>query len=111
MYLSVNNVTALNDYKLELTFENGEIKIFDVKPYLDTGVFTTLRDKTFFKRVKVSFDTIEWPDGIDLDPEVLYEKSVNQYNGVGDFTTDRHNGPDAPFTERMRHIEIAQGTA
>jgi hypothetical protein len=76
MYLSVNNVKALNDYKLELTFENREIKIFDVKPYLDTGVFTALRDENFFKRVKVSFDTIELPDGIDLDPEVLYEKGV-----------------------------------
>ncbi|GHU31922.1 molybdopterin-guanine dinucleotide biosynthesis protein MobA [Spirochaetia bacterium] len=75
MYLSVNKVQPLYDYKLELTFENNEIKIFDVKPYLDTGVFKTLKDENFFKRVKVSYDTIEWPNGIDLDPEVLYEKS------------------------------------
>ena len=66
MYLSVNKVKALNDYKLELVFENKEIRIFDVKPYLDTGLF---------KMVKISYDTIEWPNGIDLDPEVLYEKS------------------------------------
>ena len=75
MYLSVKKVKPLNDYKLELTFENNEIKIFDVKPYLDTGLFTTLKDDNFFKMVKVSYDTIEWPNGIDLDPEVLYEKS------------------------------------
>jgi hypothetical protein len=75
MYLSVNKVKPLNDYKLELTFENKEIKIFDVKPYLDTGMFKTLKDKNVFKMVKVSFDTIEWPNGVDLDPEVLYEKS------------------------------------
>ena len=75
MYLSVNKVKPLNDYKLELTFENKEIKIFDVKPYLDTGLFKTLADVNFFKMVKVSYDTIEWPNGIDLDPEVLYEKS------------------------------------
>jgi len=75
MYLSVNKVKPLSDYKLELTFENKEVKIFDVKPYLDTGLFKKLRDENFFKMVKVSYDTIEWPDGIDLDPEVLYEKS------------------------------------
>ena len=75
MYLSVKKVKALNDYKLELTFENKEVKIFDVKPYLDTGLFKKLKDKDIFKMVKVSFDTIEWPNGIDLDPEVLYEKS------------------------------------
>ncbi len=76
MYLSMNKVKPLSDYKLELSFENREIKIFDVKPYLDIGVFTTLRDENVFKRVKVSFDTVEWPDGIDLDPEVLYENGV-----------------------------------
>ncbi|GHV95880.1 molybdopterin-guanine dinucleotide biosynthesis protein MobA [Spirochaetia bacterium] len=75
MYLSVNKVQPLHDYKLELTFENNETKIFDVKPYLDTGLFKTLKDENFFKRVKISYDTIEWPNGIDLDPEVLYEKS------------------------------------
>jgi hypothetical protein len=75
MYLSVNKVKALSDYKLELTFENNEIKIFDVKPYLDTGLFSKLKDKNIFNTVKVSYDTIEWVNGIDLDPEVLYEKS------------------------------------
>ena len=75
MYLSVNKVKALDDYKLELVFENKETRIFDVKPYLDTGLFKKLRDKNLFKMVKVSYDSIEWPDGIDLDPEVLYKKS------------------------------------
>ena len=75
MYLSVKKVKPLNDYKLELTFENNEIRIFDVKPYLDTGLFRTLKDRHFFKMVKISYDTIEWPNGVDLDPEVLYEKS------------------------------------
>jgi hypothetical protein len=75
MYLSVNNVKVLDDYELELTFENNETKIFDVKPYLDTGLFTKLKDANYFKMVKISYDTIEWPNGIDMDPEVLYEKS------------------------------------
>ena len=74
MYLSVIKVKPLIDYKLELTFENKEVKIFDVKPYLDTGLFQKLRDENIFRMVKVSYDTIEWPNGIDLDPEVLYEK-------------------------------------
>jgi hypothetical protein len=75
MYLSIHRVKPLNDYTLELTFENNEIKIFDMKPYLDTGLFIKLRDENIFNKVKISFDTIEWPYGIDLDPEILYEKS------------------------------------
>jgi hypothetical protein len=75
MYLSVKKVKPLNDYNLELTFENSEVKIFDLKPYLDMGLFKTLKDKKLFKMVKISYDTIEWPNKVDLDPEVLYEKS------------------------------------
>ncbi|GBR73365.1 hypothetical protein NO1_0758 [Candidatus Termititenax aidoneus] len=73
MYLSVISVKPLDDYKVELVFENNEKKIFNVAPYLDTGVFTKLKNKKFFAQVKVSYDTVEWPDGIDLDPEVLYQ--------------------------------------
>ena len=75
MYLSVSEVRALENHRLELTFENNETKIFDLKPYLETGAFRALKNERHFKRVRVSFDTVEWPGGIDLDPEVLYEKS------------------------------------
>jgi hypothetical protein len=108
MYLSVNNVKALNDYMLELTFENSEVKIFDVKPYLDTGVFTALWDESFFKRVKVSFDTIEWPNGIDLDPEVLYENGVNRYGGDGDYTAEKKNRPATTSAEPEKLIALAE---
>ena len=61
---------------LELTFENNEIKIFDIKPYLTKGLYKTLGDEKIFKQVKISYDSIEWPNGIDIDPEILYEKSI-----------------------------------
>ncbi|MDR0685467.1 MAG: DUF2442 domain-containing protein [Spirochaetaceae bacterium] len=75
MYLSVIKVKPLKDYEVELTFENNEVKIFDVRSYLETGIFRKLKDKKLFNQVKISFDSIEWPGGIDLDPEILYKKS------------------------------------
>jgi len=75
MYLSIIDVKALEDYKLLLKFENNEEKIFDMKPYLDIGKFKELKDKKLFETVRVSFDTIGWDNGLDFDPEVLYEKS------------------------------------
>ncbi len=75
MYLSIIDVKPLKDYKLLLKFENEEEKIFDMKPYLDIGKFQELKDEDLFKKVKISFDTIEWANGLDFDPEVLYEKS------------------------------------
>ncbi|MEI7595056.1 MAG: DUF2442 domain-containing protein [Bacteroidota bacterium] len=59
-----------------MTFENGEKRMFDMNPYLDKGIFKELRDLAIFNTVKVSFDTIEWCNEADLDPEVLYKYSV-----------------------------------
>jgi hypothetical protein len=75
MYLAVTNVQPLDDYILLLTFENSEKKLFDIKPYLEFGKFKELKDKKLFNSVKVSFDSIEWDNQLDLDPEVLYEDS------------------------------------
>ena len=75
MYLSVTDVKALDGYQLLLKFENGEEKIFDVSPYLEIGKFQELKDEKLFKTVRVSFDSVEWNNGLDLDPELLYQKS------------------------------------
>lgn len=76
MYLSVKNVVPQDNYMLLLTFENNEQRRFDVKPYMDTGLFSELRDVDLFNSVRVGFDTIEWGNEADLDPEFLYRNSV-----------------------------------
>ncbi|MBQ6632447.1 MAG: DUF2442 domain-containing protein [Romboutsia sp.] len=76
MYLAIKDVKPIKNYKLILTFTDDSVKLFDMKPFLEKGIFKELRDETLFKTVKVSFDTIEWFNGIDIDPETLYEDSV-----------------------------------
>ncbi len=76
MYIGVSAVEPLDNYTLHLTFENGEEKLFSMKPYLDKGVFKVLRDETLFKQATVTFDTVCWNDMIDIDPETLYEDAV-----------------------------------
>jgi hypothetical protein len=75
MYLAVKDVKPQDNYLLLLTFENGEKRQFDVKPYLHLGIFQELKDERLFKTVRKSFDTIEWENEADFDPEFLYEKS------------------------------------
>ncbi len=72
-YPAVKKVVSTDDYKLILTFSNGETRIFDMEPYLDKGIFRELRKLTMFHTVHVSFDTIEWDNEADFDPEVLYK--------------------------------------
>jgi hypothetical protein len=76
MYLSVINVKPLDGYKLLLKFENDEERIFDVSPYFNMGKFAELKDVSLFNTVTVKFDSIEWANHLDLDPEILYEKST-----------------------------------
>lgn len=76
MYLAVKSVKPLPNYKLLLTFENDETRLFDMNPYLDRGIFKELKDNTLFNTVKVNFDSVEWANEADLDPEFLYEESV-----------------------------------
>ena len=78
MYLSVKEVKPLSNYNLLLKFDNNEERIFDVKPYLEIGKFQELKDKKLFKSVKICFDSIEWDNQLDLDPELLYQKSHNK---------------------------------
>mgnify|MGYP000624352177 CR=1 FL=1 len=74
MFPSVKKVTAGNNYQLTIEFDNGETGILDMKPFLETGVFKKLKEPNAFKRVHVSFDTVEWDSGADLDPEFVYSK-------------------------------------
>lgn len=76
MYLAIKMVKPINNYNLILTFDNGEKRQFDMKPYLNKGIFQELKDISKFNSVRVSFDTIEWDNEADLDPEILYENSV-----------------------------------
>lgn len=77
MYAGVLKIKEfLPEYKMVIVFENGEEKIFDITPYLSHGIFSELKDVNIFKTAKVVFDSIEWANGADISPLVLYEKSV-----------------------------------
>lgn len=68
----IQNVQPAEDYKLILTFSDGKSKVFDMKPYLNMGIFRELQDVALFNTVRKSFDTVEWANEADIDPEILY---------------------------------------
>ena len=71
----VKVVQALPDYRLLLTFENGETREFDARPYLDRGVFVRLKNSGVFGLARVVAGSVEWPGEIDLSYDTLYLKS------------------------------------
>lgn len=68
-------VKPLEDYQLLIKFENGEEKVFDVKPYLNHKAFLKLKNKALFKTVKLAGLSIEWANGADICPDELYNNS------------------------------------
>jgi hypothetical protein len=74
MYSSIKEVSPGDDYVLSIVFDNGESGTLDMKPILDFGIFKRIKDHDAFRRIKITFDTIEWEGGVDLDPEFVYEK-------------------------------------
>src|SRR5512135_3494764 len=71
----VKAVTARDDYKLEITFTNGEAGVFDCAHLLSFGVFTELQDVNYFKQARVEGGTVVWPHEQDICPDTLYEDS------------------------------------
>ena len=71
----VVSVSANEDFSLDLKFDDGSVRRFDITPYLEYEVFKELKDKTYFKRVKIAFGTVQWLNEQDISPETLYMES------------------------------------
>ena len=72
----VQAVKPQSDYTLRLTFTNGESKLFDMKPYLQKGIFQELQDVRVFNSVRPFLGSIQWQQGQDLCPDTLYSESI-----------------------------------
>jgi Protein of unknown function (DUF2442) len=71
---SVTAVVPLADFHARVTFSDGTTHDINLLPYIDAGgVFTPIHDDpAFFRAMTVENDTISWPNGADIDPDVLY---------------------------------------
>ena len=82
----VKTVKPMDDYMLFLEFDNGEHRIFDVKPSFKYDVYKPILDKEIFNLVKVDYGTAVWPGDIDYCPDTLYVRSVPVTEDIVDFT-------------------------
>jgi hypothetical protein len=108
MYKGVKAVVPLADYQLLITFDSGERRVFDMKPYLGKGVFAALKDESLFNSVHVGFDTVEWDNGADLCPEVLYSRS-RKFTGAGLRSTSGRAGHSGRPGRRTHRARSGQG--
>lgn len=76
MLIGVVSVRPHPDFKLNLEFENGERRVFDMRPLLALKPWNRISNLNLFERVRVAYGTVVWPGGIDIAPETLYDDSI-----------------------------------
>ena len=74
----ITEAIPTDDYKLKLVFSNGERGIYDCSGLLNFCVFQELRDKNYFKQVRVLHGTVVWPHEQDICPDTLYLDSEKE---------------------------------
>ena len=68
----VIKVLAMAGYSSDAEFATGEVRRFDMRPYLDFPAFAPLREPGLFMRAHVAHGTVVWTEEIDLSPDTLY---------------------------------------
>jgi hypothetical protein len=72
--IRIERVEPLDGYMLRLSFNDGTSRVVDLEPELWGPIFEPLRDESAFRQVAVDRElgTIVWPNGADMDPDVLH---------------------------------------
>lgn len=71
--VEVQCVALLEPFKANVHFTDGSERVIDLEPYLHGSVFEPIRNSAaLFQSMYVADGTITWPNGADIDPDVLY---------------------------------------
>jgi Protein of unknown function (DUF2442) len=73
--VDVTKVEVVQERTVRLTFSDGSERVVDLKPLLWGPAFEKIaQNDDLFAEVRVDPDigTITWPNGADLDPDVLH---------------------------------------
>ena len=72
--VTVIHALPVDDSTLRLLFDDGVEREVDLSDAMSGPMGEPLRDPEFFRRVRVDPElrTVVWPNGYDLDPDVLH---------------------------------------
>ena len=67
-------VKPLENYLLQIEFEDGFRKVIDIRPFIEKGISAALKDEAYFRQVALEDGGgIAWPNGYDFCPNFLRE--------------------------------------
>jgi hypothetical protein len=73
-FIKIIALDVLDHHSLRVHFDTGTVKEIDLESVLYGELYEPLRDPDFFRQVMVDDEvgTIVWPNGADIDPDLLY---------------------------------------
>ena len=75
----ISKVQVLQDYRLELIFDDGVRGVVDLSDLVGNGVFSFWRERHVFEQVRIgSSGELVWGDQVDLCPDSLYLKATGK---------------------------------
>lgn len=69
--VDVTTLAFLDGYRVRLTFSDDTSMEIDLEPYLNGPIFEAVRDPATFRQAQIADGAIAWPNGADLDTQVL----------------------------------------
>ncbi len=105
-YPKVNQVEPLPNYRLLITFQNGDVRVYDCTPLLAKSAFHPLREASLFNQVEVGSGGygIVWNDEIDLSEAELWLNGVARENPVRE---DTHSQNDDVLDQTPKQRQMA----
>ena len=71
---------VLPNWQLSVRFNDGLTGLVDVSELInnpDPGIFSALRDPSYFAKAYLDCGAVAWPNGADLAPDAMY-KAIRQ---------------------------------
>ena len=87
-------ICANNDWTLDVSFDDGAKRRFDVKPLLEFEAFASLNQLSAFKSARNGGYFVEWASEADLSADTLYLDGIP----IGNGKDAEHNPPTSPTT-------------
>jgi hypothetical protein len=87
----IESVIPLQGFRVHLRFTDGSERDVDLDTYLAGPIFEQVRaDRKLFEAVRVDrqLGTIVWPNGADIDPDVLFAGGTPEW-AQGNSATNR----------------------
>jgi hypothetical protein len=107
--IRVRGVETLGEFRVRLSLTDGSIRELDLEPYLNGPVFEPLRaDLALFEAVRVDEElgTIVWPNGADIDPDVLiHGRTPAALGAPGHVSRARKHGVGREAVKKKRYLD------